>query len=136
MRYRVVVPFEPSEAIPQGAAILETGERGGPDRRQRYGLMFAGHEQFGELCAQAACGGRRVVVPADCREVGYYDAVEGELRTHNPGTAALERWLGRRVSRSDLEALDNRAARRRRARRLLGQGRYAEAARIDPRMGL
>jgi hypothetical protein len=135
MRYRVVVPPEPSKTIPRGAAVLETGERGGPDRCQ-YGLVFVGQAQFGELCAQAARGGRRVVLPADCREVGYYDAIDGELRTHNPGTAALERWIGRRVGRSDLEALDNRTARRRRARRLLGQGRYAEAARIDPRMGL
>ncbi len=58
---------------------------------------------------------------------------DGELRARN--IRALEAWPGRRVSRSDLEALDNRTTRRHRARRLFMQGRYAEAQRIDPRMG-
>lgn len=65
-----------------------------------------------------------------------YDATDGELRARNGGVAALENWLARRINRNDFEALDNRMTRRQRARRLFMQGRYAEAARIDPRMGL
>jgi hypothetical protein len=75
-----------------------------------------------------------VAIPAGCIEIGAYEATDDELRCRN--VAALEAWLGRRVSRSDLEALDNRTTRRHEARRLLMQGRYAEAQRIDPRMGL
>ncbi len=132
MRYRVLVPAEPSDAIPRGAAVLEyrRGARGAA-----YGRMYAGRDQFGELCAQAARRGRVVALPDGCTEVGFYDEVDGELRAHNRGIALLEQWLGRRVSHGDLEARDNRAARRARARRLTCEGRLAEAARLDPRLG-
>jgi hypothetical protein len=126
MLYRVLVPKEPTQEIPRGAALLETA-RG-------RGTMFLGRNQFGERCAKAIRQGRRVAIPADCIEIGSYEATDGELRALN--IAALEAWLGRRVSRSDLEALDNRATRRHRARRLYMQGRYAEAQRLDLRMGL
>jgi hypothetical protein len=112
VRYRVLVPKEPSAAIPRGAALLQAS-RGKP------GHLFNGPGQFGELCAKATRRGRPLAIPEGCVEV-----------------AELERWLGRRISRADLEALDNRATRRHRARRLFMQGRYAEPARIDPRMGL
>lgn len=133
MRYRVLVPAEPSDAIPRGAAVLEyrRGARG-----SAYGRMYAGRDQYGELCAQAARHGRLVALPDGCTEVGYYDETDGELRAHNRGLAALERWLGRRVHRDDLEARENRSARRAEARRLLFQGRIAEAASIDPHLGL
>jgi hypothetical protein len=93
-------------------------------------------EPFGERCAQAIQHGRRVALPDGCVEVGYYDSLDGELRAHRHGITALARWLGHPVSRGDLEARDNRSERRSRARQLLYQGRFAEAARIDPRMGL
>jgi hypothetical protein len=82
MRYRVVVPAETTDAIPHGAALLESHGRPSRDSR-RYGVVFAGREQFGELCAQAARQGRRVVIPEDCTEVGYYDAIDGELRAQS-----------------------------------------------------
>ncbi|MGA9315838.1 MAG: hypothetical protein WBV77_14565 [Solirubrobacteraceae bacterium] len=129
MRYRVLVPAEPTDAIPRGAALLEVDRTG-------YGLVSSGGAQFGELCAQALREGRRVAIPEGCVEVGYYDAIYGELHPQPRGVAALESWLGRPTNRSDFEAVENRMARCRRARRLLMQGRYAEAARIDPRMGL
>jgi hypothetical protein len=69
----------------------------------------------------------RVLVPAEPN-----DAIDGELRTQRPGVAALERWLGRRVYRNDLEAFDNRQTRRQRARRLALQGPTAEAANSIP----
>lgn len=126
MLYRVLVPNEPTAEIPCGAALLETA-RG-------RGQIFAARHQFGELCAKAARRGRRVAIPAGCIEINSFEATDGELRARN--AAALERWLGRRVSRDDLEALDNRDTRRQRARRLFLQVRYAEAQRIDPRMGM
>jgi hypothetical protein len=133
MRYRVLVPAEPSDAIPRGAAILEYRRRA---HGATYGRVYAGPDQFGELCAQAARQGRVLALPDDCAEVGFYDEVDGELRAHDRGIALLERWLGRRMYRGDLEARDNRSARRARARRLLFQGRFAEAAKLDRRLGL
>ncbi|MGD1059114.1 MAG: hypothetical protein ABR992_17060 [Solirubrobacteraceae bacterium] len=133
MRYRVLVPAEPSDAIPRGAAVLEC-RRGA--HRAAYGRVYAGRDQFGELCAQTVRRGRLVALPDGCAEVGFYDEVDGELCAHNRGIGVLERWLGRRVSRSDLQARDNRSTRRAQARRLFLQGRFAEAAKIDPRMGL
>lgn len=130
MRHRILVPAEPSAAIPRGAAVLE--HRRAPGAQGRF---YAGRDQFGELCAQAARQGRLVALPAGWTEVGFYDEVDGELRAHNRGIALLEQWLGRRVSRGDLEARDNRAVRRARARRLTTEGRIAEAARLDPRLG-
>jgi hypothetical protein len=133
MRYRVLVPADPSEAIPRGAAVLEDSRRA---HARTHGRVYAGRDQYGELCAQAAQHGRLVALPEGCAEVGYYDAIDGELRAHRSGLAALERWLGRRVHRGDLEARDNRTTRRAEARRLLFQGRIVEAAKIDPRLGL
>jgi hypothetical protein len=48
-----------------------------------------------------------MALPDGCTEVGYYEAVDGELRAHRQGLVVLERWLGRRVHRGDLEARDN-----------------------------
>lgn len=67
--------------------------------------MYSG--RVGELCAQAALHGRVMALPDGCTEVGYYEAVDGELRAHRQGLVVLERWLGRRVHRGDLEARDN-----------------------------
>lgn len=131
MRYRVLVPAEPSDAIPRGAAIVEYRRHA----HGAHGRVYAGRDQYGELCAQAVRRGRVVALPDGCAEVGFYDDVEGELRAHRPGLAVLERWLGRRVSRSDLEARDNRSARRARARRLTFEGRITEAAKLDRRLG-
>jgi hypothetical protein len=132
VRYRVLVPAEPSDAIPRGAAVLEYRRHA----HGAHGRIYAGRDQYGELCAQAARRGRLVGLPDGCTEVGFYDDIDGELRAHQRGLAVLERWLGRRVTRSDLEARENRSSRRAEARRLFFQGRFAEAARIDPRMGL
>lgn len=46
MRYRVLVPAEPSKAIPRGAAVLEYRR----DTGGVYGWVFAGHHQYG--CAR------------------------------------------------------------------------------------
>jgi hypothetical protein len=113
MLYRVLVPKEPTQEIPRGAALLEAA--------RARGWVFVGRQQFGELCAKAARQGRHVAIPAGCTEIGAYEATDGELRASN--VAALEEWLARRVSRSDVEALDNRTTRRHRARRLFMQGR-------------
>jgi hypothetical protein len=129
MLYLVLVPKEPTDAIPRGAAILEHG-RGSA-------LVLANvNEPFGERCAQAARHGRLMPVPDGCIAVGHYESTDGELRLQHGGAHALARWLGHPVSRGDLEARDNRTTRRHRARQLFYQGRYAEAQRIDPRMGL
>ena len=130
MLYPVVVPKAPTDAIPRGAAILEHG-RGSA-------LVFGGtsRERFGERCAQAVRHGQLIRLPGGCVEVGHYEATDGEIRLRYGGALVLARWLGHPVSRGDLEARDNRADRRRRARQLFYQGRHAEAARIDPRMGL
>jgi hypothetical protein len=129
MLYRVLIPPQATEAIPRGAALLEDG----PGRA----LVCASSAPLGERCAQAIQQRRHVALPQEgCVEVGYYDSLDGELRAHRHGLEALARWLEHPVSRSDLEARDNRNARRARARRLLYQGRFAEAARIDRRIGL
>ncbi len=132
MRYRVLAPAEAGATIPRGAAVLEYRHRA---HGAAHGLVYAGRDQFAELCAQAARQGRLVALPDDCQEVGYYDADDGELRAHNRGIAALERWLGRRVNRGDLEARENRSSSRARARRLTFEGRFAEAAKLDRRCG-
>jgi hypothetical protein len=133
MRYRVLAPAEPSDAIPRGAAVLEHRRCA---QGAAYARVYAGRDRFGELCAQAAQRGRLVALPEDCAEIGYYDAIDGELHLQRHQVATLAGWLGHPVSRNDLEARDNRTVRRHRARRLFYQGRYVEAARIDRRMGL
>jgi len=127
--YRVLVPEEPTDEILRGAALLEV--RGG------RGLVFyARSEGFAELCARAARDGRLVPLPEGCAEVGVYEEQDGELRLNHRNTQLLERWVGHRVSRSDLEARDNRSSRRAQARRLTMQGRTAEAFMLDRRLGL
>jgi hypothetical protein len=129
MLYRVLIPEHATETIPRGAAMLEYN--------RRSALVLVSGEPFGECCAQAIQHGRRVALSHGCIEVGYYDSLDGELRAHRHGLEILARWLEHPVSRNDLLACDNRDERRARARRLLYQGRCAEAARIDPgRMGL
>jgi hypothetical protein len=110
MLYRVLAPKEPTQEIPRGAALLEVAHG--------RGQVCAGRQQFGELCAKAARQGGHVAIPAGCVEIGAYEATDGELRARN--VAALEAWLGRRVSRRDLEPLENRH----RVRWLFMQGRY------------
>lgn len=131
MLYRVLVPAEPSNAIPRGAAVIEWCRAG----RTAHGRVYADREQYGELCSQAIRQGLLVALPDSCTEVGFYDEVDGELRAHDRGLALLERWLGRPVSRGDLEAHETRSTRRAQARRLVLQGRFADAFKIDPRMG-
>jgi hypothetical protein len=70
------------------------------------------------------------------KPIGVYDAADGELHLRHGAAALLARWIGRPVSRGDVAAGDNRTDRRARARRLFYEGRHADAARIDPRMGL
>jgi hypothetical protein len=83
MLYRVLVPKEPTHEIPRGAALLETA-RG-------RGTMFLGRHQFGELCAKAIRQGRHVAIPADCIEIGSYEATDGELRARNGAASSLGR---------------------------------------------
>jgi hypothetical protein len=128
--YRVLVPSEPSELIPKGAALLQL-------RRGEGVVYLARGDSFAECCANARTRGRVVAIPEDAVEVGIFEEGDGELRLgHGSGVAALERWLGHRVYRNDLEARDNRSDRRARARRLTMQGRTAEAFLIDRRLGL
>lgn len=129
MVYRALIPPEATEAIPAGAALLE-------DQRTEGIVALKAEEPFAEQCARAAREGRRVRLPQGCVEVGYYDAIDGELRLHEHRIAFVSAWLGRGVCRDDLQARENRSERRRRARSLLLQGRFLEAARIDRRMGL
>jgi hypothetical protein len=112
MLYRVLIPEHATEAIPRGAALIEYN--------RRSALVITNRrEPFGERCAEAIQHGRRVALPDGCVEVGYYDSIDGELRAHHHGLAALTAWLGHPVSRSDLQARDNRDERRARARQLL-----------------
>lgn len=128
MLYRVVVPAQPTETVPAGAALLAHG-RG-------TALMQASDESFGECCAKAARHGTLVKIPGGANEIGTYDETYGELRLRQGGADRLAIWLGHPISRGDLEARENRTVRRGRARRLLYEGRVAEAFRIDRRMGL
>jgi len=127
--YRVLVPEEPTEQVLKGAALLEV-------RGDRGLVFYSRQEGFAELCAQAARGGRLVPLPENCSEAGVYDEQDGEMRLNQRNVQLLERWVGHRISRSDLEARDNRSSRRAQARRLTMQGRTAEAFMIDRRFGL
>ena len=129
MPYRVLVPNEASETVPQAAALLEV-------RHGQAVVCRLRGESFAENCAQAVRRGRVVAIPAGSTLVGYFDEGDGELRPDPRGLAVLEKWLGKRVYRNDLVARDNRADRRSQARRLLMQGRTVEAFRLDRRGGL
>jgi hypothetical protein len=128
MVYRVLIPREPSEAVPRGAALLEV--------RVGEGRVLKSDDRFGEQCSQAIREGHRVRLPDDPVEIGYYDDTDGELNVYGRGIDGLGRWLGHPVSRDDLQARDNRTERRHRARSLTMRGRFIEAARLDKRMGL
>jgi hypothetical protein len=130
MLYPVLVSKEGNGEIPHGTAILAGG-------RNVILVFHDDREPFGERCAKAACA--RPSPISDQRSytrVGSFDSIDGELRFQPHGAALLSRWLGHPVQAGDLMARDNRSARRHRARRLFYQGRYAEALRIDRRMGL
>jgi hypothetical protein len=101
MRYRVLVPAESSDAIPRGAAVLEyrRGARG------IYGRVFYGRGQYGELCAQAAERGGVVAFPAGCQEIGYYNAIDGELRAQQRGLDEYTEAISRRATTGQLGAL-------------------------------
>ena len=93
MLYRVLVPKEPTDAIPRGAAILEHG--------CGSALVLGNvNEPFGERCAQAARHGRLMPVPDGCIEVGHYESTDGELRLQHRGAHPLAGWLGHRRPRS------------------------------------
>jgi hypothetical protein len=128
MPYVIVVPAEPGEGIPQGAAVVRTG-------RGAFLAYSDPHVPFGERCAQAIRCGRPVQVTGGT-EIGWFDDFEGEIRLNQRGAAVLAPWIGHPVYRNDLTARDNRADRRARARRLTMQGRLAEAYRLDRRLGL
>lgn len=131
MLYAVLVPEEPSDGVPCGAAVLAYG------RDHRAALVYHDpREPFGERCARASRQPRPIIVPGASVEVGQYDSIDGEVRLNHHGVHSLGRWIGGRVSRGDLVARENRTDRRHRARALFYQGRYAEAFRIDRRMGL
>jgi hypothetical protein len=69
--------------------------------------------------------------------VGVYNDHDGELRLNAyRGAPLLSAWCGHPIHRGDLEARDSRSARRMQARRLMMQGRTAEAFQLDRRMGL
>ena len=126
--YRVFVPAAPTETIPKGAALLEAG-------RGRAMMFHDPREPFAERCAKAISYGRIIALPEDCTEVGFYDEYAGELNPTPRGLHVLESWIGQRAYRGDLEARDNRTNRRSQARRLMMQGRSAEAYRLDRRFG-
>lgn len=125
--YPVLVPPEATEEIPQGAALLEV-------QRGTGFVFFSPDESFAESCTQAVKRGRTVLVPENSRLAGVFSEHDGEL--HLQDAQLLEKWIGRRIWRNELEARDNRSERHRRARRLMMQGQVAEAFRIDPRGGL
>lgn len=102
---RPLVPKAPTDAIPRGAAILGHG-------RGSALVLANARERFGERCAQAARHGQLIRPPGGCVEVGHYESTDGEVRLRHGGALTLSRWLGHPVSRSDLEARDNRTDRR------------------------
>jgi hypothetical protein len=128
MQYVIVVPAEPGEGIPQGAAVVRTG-------RGAFLAYSDPHVPFGERCAQAVRHGSLVQVTG-ATEIGWFDDTEGEIRLNRRGADVLAPWIGHPVYRNDLAARENLADRRARARRLTMQGRLAEAYRIDRRLGL
>lgn len=127
MRCMVVVPADPDDVIPAGTAVLATG-RGTFKAYADPGVCF------GERCAQALLRGHTVQAAA-ATEIGWFDDFEGEVVLNRRGAAVLTQWLGRPVYRNDLQARDNRADRRHRARQLAIQGRLDEAYRLDRRLG-
>lgn len=77
MLYAVLIPEDPSEGIPRGAAVLLHG------REHRSVLVSHDpRELFGERCARAARHARRMILPVAAAEVGQYDAVDGEVRLY------------------------------------------------------
>ena len=129
MDHVVVVPVAgPCEGIPKGAAVVAGG-------RGRFLVSADLGVAFGERCARALGNGRLVAV-AEVIQVGWFDDHEGEVRLDPRRAGALDKWLGHRVYRNDLEARDNRQDRRRQARRLTLQGRAAEAFLLDKGLGL
>lgn len=128
MRYRIVVPAAPTDAIARGAALIAAA----PRRLVAYADPSV---TFGERCARAIRQGR-IVPAAGATGIGWFDDTDGEATLDRAGPAALREWLGHPVYLNDLRADDNRAERRHRARALTMQGRLAEAYEIDPRLGL
>jgi hypothetical protein len=129
MDCEVVIPKEPSEECPKGAALLKT-------RRDFAFVAEDPRQGFAECCAQAAKNHRLVRLPAKVTVIGRYSQEDGELRVLQGRHQLLESWIGHRLTRNDLEARDSRSQRRSTARRLTMQGRYSEAWRIDKRLGL
>ena len=131
--HRVIIPkdYQPRDLIPKGAALLELVQG-------RAICYFEHNASFADRCQAAARGqGRIVKLDFETTYVGTYDDTAGELRPDaRYGASLLEKWYGRRVYRNDLEAKDNRNDRRAQARRLMMQGRTAEAYRLDKRLGL
>lgn len=101
MLHPVLVPREPTDAMPRGAAILGHG-------RGSALVLANARERFGERCAQAARHGKLIRLPGGCVEVGHYESTDGEVRLRHGGALTLSRWLEHPVSRGDLEARDNR----------------------------
>lgn len=116
------------DEIPKGAAIVASARPG-------WFLVFTDPRvRFGERCARALANGQpRQLQPAGMTRVGWFDDQEGKVRLDHTNAAALDRWLGSRAYLNDLQAVNNRDERRRRARRLMAQGRVAEAFRVDRR---
>jgi len=115
--------------IPKAAAVIAGG-------RGRFLVSADLGVTFGERCARALGNGRLVAVAAEVTEVGWFDDHEGEVRLDPRRAGILDQWLGHRVYRNDLGALDNRQGRRQQARRLTMQGRTAEAFLLDKGLGL
>src|ERR1700722_14670924 len=125
MLYPVLVAKEPTDAIPRGAAILEHGRRLSTRAREN------------QRAVRRALRASRPPRPAyaAARRMHRGRPLRIDPRRNTPAARVLARWLGHPVSRGDLEARENRTTRRHRARQLFYQGRYADAQRIDPRMG-
>jgi hypothetical protein len=132
MMQRVLVPAdnEQKDGIPRGACLLEI-------RGNRAICFFQRNTSFADLCQAASHNqGRLITIDFETVAVASYDDYNGELRPLNRGFADLEKWCGKPFYRNDLEAKDSLTSRRHQARRLMMQGRTAEAFRIDKRMGL
>ena len=128
MRHVIVVPATPDGDVPAGAAVIQHAPG-------LFLVCSASAAAFGERCAQALHHGNRVRL-TQVTEIGWFDDFDGQVRLNRQGAGLLGQWLGHPVYLNDLAARDNRAERRQRARRLMLQGRLAEAYRLDGRFGL
>lgn len=145
MNGAIYIPQDESDDIPRGSAIVG---RDGMDRSPNSALgvslatPLTRHEGFADIAQRAIQRGRgsRQVARnklGPLRLIGYWNASQDTLQLRPGRDHVLATWIGRRISRSELEPKDSLSNRRQEARmdarRLDIQGRRPEAMQLRSR---